>query len=168
MTLLQPHEGITGTDRAGDPLVDLDEAAATGIRAVVAHLVDQLHRATLTGRSDALADLRQRMLLTQIGDLVLILDSIHARDVDTHVKGFGYLVARRREWWTTDERWQADLAEHGGGDEYDLERLVEPDAIYVQYGPAPADICRWVNCTVVAAPSVPDYLRANGARCAAP
>lgn len=148
MTLLQPHEGIVGTDRAGDLLLSLEEANVH-VRDLVAHLAYKLYRATLVGQpAPRIAELHTRMTAPVPGDLVLVIDSIYACDLDTRVKGLGYLVARRAEWWTTDEVYAAELAE-----DPDVERLVERDAIYVQYGPAAADVCRWVNCTVVAAPS---------------
>lgn len=141
----EPHEGIAGIQRPGDPLLTSEDAAS-----LVAGLTRHLYSATLLGFAPKLRAIYERMTAPQPGDQVVVLDSIRARDPDTRWRGTGYLVTHRAEWWTTEEEWERDKAEDGSLTDGD--RLVEHDAWYVQYGPNAEDVCRWVNCTVLAVP----------------
>jgi hypothetical protein len=121
--------------------------------ALVLPLMDLLYRASLSN-TPACADLHQRLTHPTVGDPVIVLDARHAwvRDhtADAVWRGVGYLVARRAEWWTSDEEWERAIRD---GEVFEDEpRMVERDACYVQYGPDPADVCRWVNCDVAAVP----------------
>jgi hypothetical protein len=147
VSYLQPHEGIQGTERSGDGLLRLDNTSA---RDVIATLAYHLYMATLVGHAASMVnDLRERMTNPQVEDLVVISDA-RSNQIP---EGVGYLVAHRAEWWTTDEQWEADKAESSLADE---DRMVERDAWYVQYGPNPADVCRWVNCLPLAVPGAGD------------
>jgi hypothetical protein len=150
VTYSQPHQGVAGEDRHGDPLLTLDDA---GLRAsdMVATLAWHLRRATLVGNPVPIVrTMGNRMQKPQPGDLVVVSDSIWHRDPDTRKRGVGYLVLHRAEWWTSDAQYQREVAD--GAVYPDEPRMVEPNAWYVQYGPAPADVCRWVNCDVIALP----------------
>lgn len=145
----QPREGITGVDRAGDPLVSLDDTALLVVDAL-GTMAMHLRRATL-GRVHPTGEaIRDRLTTPQPGDLVVVSDSIGDRDPDTRRRGLGYLLEHRAEWWTSDEEWARAIRD---GEVYLTDpRMVERDAWYVQYGPAPVDVCRWVNCEVLALP----------------
>lgn len=145
-TYLEPHEGVTGTDRPGDPLLTSDEAAA-----LVARLTRKLYSTALAAHAAPRGrELFERMATPEVGDQVVVSDSVGSHSPETRQRGVGYLVAHRAEWWSTREEWERDKAEDGTLTEVD--RLVEHDAWYVQYGPNSVDICRWVNCTVLAIP----------------
>jgi hypothetical protein len=86
------------------------------------------------------------------GDLVVETSRvIYGRcDLDTRIKGFGILLAKRREWHSTDEQW-ADECAREGWDPAAEERMTDT-AIYIQYGSAAIDICRWENADVITLP----------------
>jgi hypothetical protein len=145
----EPHEGIAGIDRSGDWLLSLDERAVAH-RDALAGLSRHLYDACLVGNpAPKVVEMRERISEPAPGDFVWVLDAVGHRDVDTRVKGTGFLVAARREWWTTTAEWERMLAddERYADDERDTDM-----AWYVQYGPDPADVCRWTNCTVLVAP----------------
>jgi hypothetical protein len=156
--LPQPHEGVTGIDRSGDWLLSLDEGAIVH-RDVILELAGAVHRASWVGSAaPAVEALRDRVRDPRPGDLVWVLDGALSRDVDTRVKSLGFLVVCREEWAATDadhERLWVE-GQHEVYDDraaYDADRFVEHEAWYVQYGPGPADVCRWTNCTVYSAPA---------------
>jgi hypothetical protein len=100
-------------------------------------------------------DLYKRVYNPQVGDLV-VEQSTAGRSFykgpDEGVawcKGFGVLIEHREEWWLTDEEWAHAQLE----DEYEHRRT--DYAWYVQFGPDPTDICRWVNCEFWAVPIDP-------------
>lgn len=147
----QPREDIRGEVRDGG-LLSLDDAAlpARNLLVIVAH---HLAGACLVGNpAPMVAGLSERIRNPQLGDLVYETSTLFRRE---HPGGnaFGYLVEHRREWWSTDQDWAQELVDDPSiGDE---PRPVDT-AWYVQYGPDPADICRWVNCEFHA---IPDELR---------
>lgn len=148
----QPHEDITGTLRDDDDLLSLDERAMP-VRAALVILTRHLSTATLVGNpAPVVARMSDRLRTPQVGDLVAestTLMRAGARSHEDWYRGFGYLVEHRIEWWTTDEQWEADNAE----DEYlKTEDRMTDHAWYVQYGPDPADVCRWVNCDFLVVP----------------
>ncbi len=161
----QPHEGITGTDRTQDDLLSL-EPLALARRKLMCGMADSLQVACLVGNpAPVVARMWERMKAPQPGDLV-IEDTARfggRGDDDRQVKGFGILIAHRREWWQTDEERAAQVEEERAEHEKflrsckyarpgDADEPWEPDerstdhAWYVQYGPAAADVCRWTNC----------------------
>jgi hypothetical protein len=143
----QPHEGVTGIERAGDPL--LTESGAL----LATELMGMLYRAVLVGNpAPKVREMYERINAPAPGDAVVVFDAIYFKNADHKFKGTGYLVAVRAEWATTDEEWAAARDE----DESltDADRFVEREAWYVQYGPEPVDICRWSNCKVLAIPRV--------------
>lgn len=139
----QPREGISGALRpADDPLM-------TGLGSVlVADLTAQLYKASHSGSSPHLSELFHRMSAPEVGDRVVVRDSIRS-DPETRFQGVGYLVAARVEWATSERQWLEEKARYGL---FDADRVVEREVWYVQYGPDPYDVCRWVNCTVLAIP----------------
>ena len=147
MSYLQPHEGITGTARsAEDPLL-------TPVGSdLVLQLTRHLYGASISTVPSS-QELHRRLTSPAVGQPVAVLDAMYQRSPDTRWKGVGYLLETRREWWTTDAEWAAEQrAQLHDGYLADEERMVEPAAWYVQYGPEPADVCRWVNCQVLALP----------------
>lgn len=152
MTYPEPHKNVTGIDRAGDPLVSLEDDVVP-IRDLIGALAHHLYSVVLAPRTSNAEKLHKRITNPRPQDRVVVLDSVRRRDPDSY-RGVGYLIAHRAEWWTTDEEWERQKS---NGEVYpDEPRPAEPDAWYIQYGPAPADVCRWVNCTVLAVPGPQD------------
>jgi hypothetical protein len=160
----QPLDGITGTDRAEDDLLSLNPPALAR-RRLMCGMADCLQAACLVGDpAPVVARMWERMKTPQPGDLV-IEDTARIGwrgDADRQVKGFGILITHRREWWHTDAEWAAELEqERAAHEEFLRGKYSQPGdgpfnpadherptdhAWYIQYGPAAADICRWVNC----------------------
>lgn len=141
---LQPHEGIHGEDRSGDPVLESQEVSD-----LVAGLAWHLRRVILVPHSSIQTQLNERLNEPHPGNLVVVRDAIRHPDPDARFRGVGYLIDRRVEWWMRDEQWET----------YKADGTVYPDdprpvlhASYVQYGPAPGDVRRWVNCDVLALP----------------
>jgi hypothetical protein len=150
----QPHEGIVGTDRSGDDLLSLDMRAVAHRQALVA-MAKHLMSATSVGHPAPVVErMSQRLRNPQVGDFVFewMIGLSPRRDLDTRIKAHGYLVEKRKEWWTTDEEWERRKAEEGWAD--DEERPTDV-AWYIQYGPEPADVCRWTNCDFIVVPIDP-------------
>lgn len=146
-TYPQPHEGVTGTQRADD-LLSLEESAIP-VREMLRGMAFHLQAATLVGSpAPVVSRIYQRITHPQPGDVVVVQDSRYMGE-DSRIKGFGILLTERREWWTTDEEWEREKAEDYGAT--DGERMTD-HAWYVQYGPSPKDVCRWTNCTLLAVP----------------
>jgi hypothetical protein len=97
----QPREDVRGEVRDGG-LLSLDDAAlpARNLLVVVAH---HLAGACLVGNpAPKVARLSERIRNPQLGDLVYETTTLFRRE---HPGGnaFGYLVERRREWWSTNQ-----------------------------------------------------------------
>lgn len=160
----QPHEGVKGFDRNRDDLLVLTEAAMRR-RLIMLCMAAELWKAALNGAHTETGHyLYQRMTNPEIGDLVV--ETVGMRDpVKVDAQGdarvltcFGILVDSRTEWSCTDEDWQR-YREEGAADGRpvpDDARMTE-EASYVQYGSSAGDICRWVNCSLIALPTVPLY-----------
>lgn len=146
--LPQPWEGVNGTARTGDDLLSLeDEAMPRRRRMVMMALL--IRKATLVGNpAPIVRKLYERTSSPQPGDLVI--ETTSARRPDSEYRGFGILLAHRREWCSADAEWAAYLA----GPEPDPERTAD-DYWYVQYGPGERDIVRWANCDFMAIPDDP-------------
>jgi hypothetical protein len=120
--------------RREDAVLSLDASVAVGVRRLLRGVSYHLGRATLVGNAaPVIVDMRERMRHPKPGDLV-VEQSRRQVDDDTAVKSVGILVEHRREHF-------------GEGDEAWSE-----DAWYVQYGPEPEDVCRWVNADFAAIP----------------
>ncbi len=151
-TYPQPREGVAGTLRDQDDLLSLDDAALPRRQAMMA-LAWHLHGATLR-YGDKLGD---RLRNPQIGDLVLeTTSSLLRSDEDRRVMGLGILLAHREERVQTDEEHAASIA---AGEFSADDKRWHDDAWYVQYGPQPDDVCRWVNCRFVTVPTTTDFNR---------
>lgn len=150
--LKQPREGIVGV-RRDDYLLSLDDKAVAHRDALIA-MAWHLKTASLVGNpAPVVQRIYERINHPQPGDLVVEWAmSRPARDADTRLKAFGFLIEHRNEWWETDAEWAALKAEDGGLDDED--RRVD-HAWYVQYGNEPEAICRWVNCDFLAIPTDP-------------
>ncbi|HEY6493305.1 MAG TPA: hypothetical protein VIZ43_08540 [Trebonia sp.] len=164
----QPHEGITGTLRDQDDLLSL-EGKAVAVRKMMAGLASVLRNAVMVGQpAPVVQRMSERMRDPQPGDLVTETSTM-GRKADDWFKGFGILIAHRLEWWTTDAEWEQSVAEERACHEEflrgpyahpgDADEPWEPDerltdhAWYVQYGPGPGDVCRWVNCEFTVVPT---------------
>lgn len=145
-TLPEPHEGATGIDRADDPLLASGET-----KLIIARLTRHLWQANLArSPSSVFYDLYGRMTNPRPGDPVVVIDIVMSNNPEYHDHGVGYLVLSRTEWCETHAEWTRLKAEEGYSDD---DRTSEREVWYVQYGPAPADVCRWVNCQVVTIPN---------------
>jgi hypothetical protein len=159
----QPHEDIAGTDRGGDDLLSLDMRAVAHRDALIA-VARHLRSACMVGSpAPIVREMSDRMRNPRIGDLVFEPTMATSRrgDLETRIKALGYLIEKRVEWWQTDEEWAADkAADHLADDDRSTDT-----AWYVQYGPDPADICRWVNCTFEMVPIDPmEFYKPIGSR----
>jgi hypothetical protein len=140
----QPHEGIVGMDRTGDPLVTLDDELLP-VRAALITVSGHLQTATQVGNpAPVVQRMNERLRSPQVGDLVVEQGKAAFMRAADWYRGFGYLVERRREWWVTDEEWEAEKRE----DETlsDANRSVD-EAWYIQYGSDAGDVCRWTDCS---------------------
>lgn len=156
----QPHEGIEGQDlrHLGHLLCLSDEAQAhRSLIVSTAHLVMNACLAINPTPNQQRIDHRLRN--PRVGDLVFEESSFwgsyrkgHPQEGNAWCKGFGFLIEYRYEWWHTDEVWEQRLAD---GEVYPEEDRPTDRAWYVQFGPEPDDVCRWVNCSMVAIPIDP-------------
>lgn len=145
VALPQPREGIAGRSRPDDAALQSQELSV-----IIGRLTTRLYRASI-GPSENQRQLFEQLTHPQPGDLVVIADAFASRnDLDSQDKAVGYLLAIREEWAQTDEVWAAEEAVEDEGD-----RLIEDHAVYVQYGPAVIDVCRWTNCQVLTAEDRP-------------
>jgi len=153
----QPREGIVGTDRSDSDLLSLDMVAVAHRDALIA-MAWHLNATTMDGhRAPIAAQIYQRLKSPRPGDLVVEpVASRYSKDLDTRIKALGYLIEKREEWWLTDEDWETAKVEDGGLTDEDRQTDV---AWYIQYGPDPVDICRWVNCTFITVPIRSDEFR---------
>lgn len=148
ITYLQPHENVVGTDHSDTDLLFLTDEALSRRQMMMGQAL-LLHSACLVGhRAPVVERMWERITHPEIGDLVMATDH-RTRE---H-KAFGYLVAERKEWWTTDEEWEKIVAEDP---DYYGDRSIDY-AYYIQYGPQPVDVCRWTNCTVIMVPTDPQF-----------
>jgi hypothetical protein len=156
----QPHEQISGIQRTRDDLLSIDEAAMQR-RVVILTIARELWVSALNGAHlERGRALYERMQYPKVGDLVAeTVGMSHPTrpDADGDARAltcFGILLGRRTEWACSDEEWQR-YREEGEADGYPMpdESRVTTEAAYVQYGPSPDDICRWVNCSIIALPT---------------
>lgn len=141
-------------DRTGDPLVTGDRATVEMLVRVAYNAYRQMgstHNAAPCAQA-----LSKRIMNPKPGDPVYVPDSLRRRaSEDDREKGIGYLVVRRVEWTHAGEQW----AEVGSEwTDYGSPRPHE-EVFYVQYGPAPVDICRWGNASVLAIPYSDEMMR---------
>lgn len=139
-------EGVTGTLRDEDDLLSLSDQALKR-RRMMMDLAYVLYSATMVGDpAPKVADMYRRISNPVPGDLVLETSSFRRGEM----KAFGILLAKRDEYWHTDEQWEEDLAD---GAYYASDTRPTEDIWYVQYGPNPDDICRWHNCSFIMVPT---------------
>lgn len=148
-TLPQPHEDVRGVDRT-DSLLSLDDANLV-TRDLLRGFSRHLSNATLVGHPAPVVErMGVRLRDPQPGDLVVETSTIGlSGDNDRAIKGLGILLAKRDEWWHTDEEWAQRLAD---GDWGPADQRPADRAWYVQYGSAAVDVCRWTNCSFTAVP----------------
>lgn len=157
----QPHEDVP-RPYGDDPLLSLDESAVPYRDALIA-MSKHLGTATLVGNpAPVVQRMYDRLSEPQPGDLVVEQTSQWRKDPDNRLKAFGRLVLRRREWWTTDEEWEARKAEDEDEGLTDADRSTD-EAWYIQYGPD--HICRWTNCSFRVIPvDITDFAAPAGYR----
>lgn len=159
MSWPQPHEGVSGVDRTRDDLLSLEKAALAR-RVIMIDMAEKIYRLTLWApHTPERAAEFSRMKNPRMGDLVMEVTIMRAfRDIETRASGFGILLGERTEWSSTDEQWNAYVAESAAeGLALTEEDRVTETAWYVQYGPAAGDICRWANADFIAVPVGPLY-----------
>lgn len=118
-----------GTARS-EPWLSLDDQTA---RDMLSALGQSAFRLALSSSAPVGRDAFDRMCNPVPGDLVFELFSRDHR-------ALGYLLAVRREWLHDDAEW-AQV-----GSQWDGDPRPSDIVYYVQYGPAPIDVCRWRNC----------------------
>lgn len=156
----QPHENVQGVNRTRDDLLSL-EGPAIPRRAVILTVAYQLWQATLRGaHTEQGRAAYDRMDQPRMGDLVAELGTARRprfgtqAEANSMVEGFGIFLGEREEWTCSHEEWRAETEQaRREGIEYTLADRATVKAMYVQYGPAATDICRWVNCSVMALPT---------------
>lgn len=156
----QPHESVSGIKRTRDDLLALDEAAMQR-RVVILQIATELWRSALNGaHTESGRALYERMANPRMGDLVVETVGMRTplgRDSEGDARAvtcFGILLGERTEWACTDEKWREYQAEaESEGEPLPDDSRVTTEAAYVQYGPEPGDICRWVNCSLIALPT---------------
>ena len=113
-------------------------------RIMVAMALDT-YKATLAGNSGPVAAaIGRRIRDPQPGDLVA--EVTNAREPGSERRGFGVLLASRREWLCSDEDWAGN----------DSDGRPSGDVSYVQYGPKAEDVERWdVDAQFIAAGYAP-------------
>lgn len=153
-TLTYPdhHEGIAGRQLDPDGLLSLDERALP-CRLTLMAVAQHLRRACMVGQpAPIVARMEDRTRAVQLGDLVVeVTVGLSPRtDRDRRVKAFGYLVAHRDEWSDSEADWKA-FAQEDPEWAFPDNRATD-HAWYIQYGPDPADVCRWTNCQLMMVP----------------
>ena len=146
----QPWAGIRGVPREDSDLLSLDPEAMPR-RRLMATMALNLYHATLTGQlSPSAVQMGRRVREPRPGDLVVEVTT--ARKPGSERRGFGVLLAKRREWVSAEAE-IARLMDDGAGDFPDEVRGDggAGEVWYVQFGPAAKDIARWERCDWVAA-----------------
>lgn len=161
MQHLQPHSGIQGKSLGEGHLLSLDDESVAR-RMEVLHRTWQRWRDILHGRLPDRDALFNCMYDPQIGDLVVEITTGSRRSGEDLVQASGILlVSGRKEWASSDEQWAQAVAEEKAAHEkagipFDADRFAgerfTDTAHYIQYGPDPQDVCRWVNCKFIAIP----------------
>lgn len=147
----QPREDITGT-LLTDDLLSLEESAVAHRDALI-NMARLLWNAVLVGEpAPVVKEMLARIRSPRPGDLVVEHSVLYRRDPDTRMKGLGILIETRHEWATTDDEWAARLADPEELGLLEDEDRSTDEAWYVQYGPNPEDVCRWVDCEFFALP----------------
>lgn len=145
----QPHEDVP-RPYGDDPLLSLDDAALPFRNALLV-MNHHLQAALLVGNPAPIVErMFRRTYQPEPGDLVLESTGFFRRDPDSITKSFGRLVLHRKEWWTTDEDWEAIKSRDEDEGLTDADRSTD-HAWYVQYGPD--HVCRWTNCKFTVVPA---------------
>lgn len=177
----EPHEGIIGTLRDEDDLLDLTEPAIAR-RAVFAVIARSFQEATLVGNpAPVVRRLYERFVRydapLQPGDLVIESSALYRPD--RLRTAFGIYLTKRVEWAHTKEelaeaieKTRTEESKYYKDDptwEWNLAEYFDPrntdEVVYVQYGSNPEAVCRWTNCSFVALPTTMaalDALRGPG------
>ena len=162
-SLPQPREDVTGMDLTGSMLLSLREPAAVHREALIT-VTRHLRDSCMVGNpAPVVRRIWQRISHPEPGDLAVANEVLHGcGDDDYHLKGFGVLLAIRDEWAETDADWAAFCdserrAAEADGFTADMivsdeNRAEEHGVYYLQYGPEPVDVCRWVNSACTALP----------------
>lgn len=153
-----------------DALLSLDPSMIS-VRETVRILTQHLYSATLVGHpAPVVQHMYDWMKHPRPGDLVVETSTAYYPVERTRdrfpgqwpFERMGYLIEVRQELAHTDEEWAAwqektrqDNINVGIDPEFGLDdpREIEPAAWYIQYGPFPDAVCRWVNCSFLAVPT---------------
>jgi hypothetical protein len=150
--LPHPWQGIRGTARGGDDLLSLEDAAMPR-RRMMASLALSLWKVTLAGQlPPAAVQMGKRIRDPKPGDLSVEVTC--AAKAGSERKGFGILLARRREWLSVEwefARAMDDEPDDLRGNGVRAAGDLATDAWYVQYGPGERNVCRWDSAQFVAA-----------------
>lgn len=168
----QPYEGIEPLP--ADQVPFMLEDCTLLLRLLVRHLAYDLSSACLGHAGSRYRDTYRRMTDPQPGDLVIERSTIYRDDITTVLGGFGFLLAKRLEWATTDAEWALECsrsdAEHRGmgldplTPEEHVEHRSRETAWYIQYGPERAHIFRWVNAECLALPVTAEQIASTPKR----
>jgi len=153
----QPYEGIYGTDRTGDWLLSLDSRAAPHRDALVVIARHLLLATSVAQPAPNTLTVYQRITAPKPGDLVVEQSAaLHTTRRPQREHGLGIFLCRRTEWAETDTGWEESCAQVAAAWPDSAAALTGERytdvATYIQYGPDPADICRWVDASVIALP----------------
>lgn len=170
----EPHEGIIGVQRDEDDLLNLSDEALER-RKIICAIAYAFSSAMSVGNpAPVVQSLSKRFGWSwleddqssgpQIGDLVIETTALYGYPGDRHRTGFGILLDKRTEWWTTKEEYDALLAEEASvyedPSEFEPYPRITDTAWYVQYGSNPEAVCRWTNCSFIALPTSYEMVRA--------
>jgi len=157
------REGIAGQNLVGTDagaIVSLEDDAWP-VREAIVSMARHLWSAVHVGHpAPIVEDMRRRMDAPRPGDLVVEHSALATiayspeRDTeerqDSRIKGLGYLITTRIEWFDSAADWAAHASEYP--EDATEDNRSTDDAWYVQYGPNPEDVCRWTNCSFVLVP----------------
>lgn len=155
MSPAQPYEGITPFPADGFPL-ELDDSMLP-LRLLVRNLARELRAAAACHPGSRHQGVASVMNNPKRGDLVVEISTSYRTTLDATLGGFGVLLERRHEWQTTDKDFALECARQDAAygprtpQEHAEDRFTET-AWYVQYGPGPEHVFRWVDAECVAVP----------------
>lgn len=170
MTPEQPYVGITPIPADEFPF-ELDDSMLP-LRMMVRILARELHSATLGHPGSRYQDIHKNMQDPRPGDLVFEESTSYRNTLDSTLGGFGVLLTKRVEWDMTDEEYAIQCGLRDWEDlkagcsvstpeEHARDRMTDT-AWYVQYGPDPGSIYRWVDARCIALPiNVADLMEAK-------
>lgn len=153
------REGIAGRQLDPNGLLSLDEHAR-GAREALTTVWRHLYSACLVGNpAPIVAEMYAWMKRVKPGDLVIewAMGTSPRVDPNLRLMALGYLIEHRDEWAESEADWKAFAVEDPASATED--NRATDHAWYIQYGPDPADVCRWTNCNFMRVPVEPGDVR---------